>query len=62
MSSFFLLKGWLDWIAFVNDDTHPSGHISKWVSEWVIKSNLQAIINFKKKGIKKEQQKSEGTH
>ena len=98
MSSFFLLKGWLDWIAFVNNNTHPSGHISKWVSEWVIKfnglpgdighrgpyglynpcnhslyigiiifphidkHNLQATINFKKKGIKKEQQKSEGTH
>ena len=27
-----------------------------------ITHNLQATINFKKKGIKKEQQKSEGTH
>ena len=27
-----------------------------------ITCNLQATINFKKKGIKKEKQKSEGTH
>ena len=27
-----------------------------------ITRNLQATINFKKKGIKKEKQKSEGTH
>ena len=46
-------------------------HISHVITAYTLKSlssliyithNLQATINFKKKGIKKEQQKSEGTH